>query len=45
MNRQESDGLSSLLLRHRLDFSGTCLLLVANEADEALEVGTTKLLV
>ena len=45
MDRQEPDGLSSLLLRHRLDFPGTCLLLVANEADEALEVGATKLLI
>ncbi len=45
MDRQQADGVGALLLRNRLELLGTHRLLVAHEAEEALDVPAAQLLV
>ena len=45
MDRQEPDGVGALLLRDGLDLTRSRRVLLADEADEALDVGPSQLLI
>src|SRR5262245_64246083 len=44
MDREQADGVASLLLRDRLELARADRLLLGDEADEALDVGAAQLL-